>query len=68
MQTAVSLSVLSLCGPATEGTFACTPLNGVLAKEPVYRLNGEDATQSMLMSMPLSLSVEEGRIRLAPAF
>ena len=43
-------------------------LNGVLAKEPVYRLNGDDATQRMLMGMPLSLSVEQGRIRLAPAF
>lgn len=43
-------------------------LNGVLAKEPVYRLNGDDATQSMLMGMPLSLSVEQGRIRFSPAF
>lgn len=43
-------------------------LNGVLAKEPVYRLSDANQTERMLMGMPLSLSVEPGRIRLAPAF
>lgn len=49
------------------GTLA-KALNGVLAKEPVYRLSDASQTERMLMGMPLSLSVEQGRIRLAPAF
>ncbi len=41
-------------------------INGYLASHPVYRLDANNKAVSLLSSMPLQLSVEEGQLALRP--
>ena len=41
-------------------------LDQFLAQQPVYRLNPNDRTQSLLMQVPLSLHVDNGALRISP--
>ncbi|EGN74230.1 Protein of unknown function (DUF1439) [Idiomarina sp. A28L] len=42
-------------------------LDEFMSQQPVYRLNPEDRTQQLLMQVPLSLTVEEGALRISPS-
>lgn len=42
-------------------------LDEFMSQRPVYRLNPDDRTQQLLMQVPLSLTVEEGALKIAPA-
>ncbi|MCC5853229.1 MAG: DUF1439 domain-containing protein [Alkalimonas sp.] len=41
-------------------------VNAWLQEQPVYRLDENDATQRLLMQMPLNMAVQQGRIRFSP--
>ncbi|RUO36977.1 hypothetical protein CWE13_09035 [Aliidiomarina shirensis] len=42
-------------------------LDEFMSQQPVYRLDPNDRTQQLLMQVPLSLTVEEGALRISPA-
>lgn len=42
-------------------------LDEFMSQRPVYRLDPNDRTQQLLMQVPLSLTVEEGALRISPA-